>query len=770
MRRYILAVTVFLVSLLGLLPASAADPPDSSPTLVLDTVITTTDPVPWTNLYYMTIGDADNDGVPEVFVGTNRNFYAPRIVRFVNNEGNWTQEPLVSGSSSFNAIAGMVIGDADNDGLNELAYGLHKQGNVNGGPLYLMQWTGTGWTTSTVFGGIGDWSSAHAVSDFDNDGVNEILSTVDTYGWGDTLTEPWLFESVGSSWAHESLSSARSRGTKPYSTWAGDVDGDNIDEVIRLKEFTVVSPYWRQTYSVIDCSGTTWQECDIAQLPSAIFAFGEHGGAEVGDVDGDGRDEFVKAYWSDEDNDGLPEAGDDRVVIRVVDYSGGVWTSHDIGSYAKPGTWVFHALAVGDLDADGQAEIYDAAENGVIRVYEYVSGAWEESIIDTGYNMPWYQARVHDVDNDGRLELVLLGSADDRSQFALVAYEAGNQPPTIGIDQPSVTVNEGQTASNTGTYSDPDGDPLTLTASIGTVVDNGSGTWSWSVQTTDGPEEGRTVTITADDGDETTSVPFDLTVQNVAPSVGPITAPIDPVEVNTPFAASAPFTDPGVLDTHTASWDWGDGNSSPGSVTEVDGSGTATGSHTYATPGVYTIAVTVTDKDGDSGSAFFQYVVVYDPEGGFVTGGGWIDSPEGAYVADPSLTGKATFGFVSKYKRGAHVPTGQTEFQFKIADLNFHSEAYDWLVVAGAKAMYKGVGTINGEGEYKFLLKAIDADVNDNDAFDIDRFRIKIWTEDAAGNEVVVYDNGLGLDAYVEEETEDTTEIGGGSIVVHKAK
>jgi len=42
----------------------------------------------------------------------------------------------------------------------------------------------------------------------------------------------------------------------------------------------------------------------------------------------------------------------------------------------------------------------------------------------------------------------------------------------------------------------------------------------------------------------------DVTVNNVAPSVGPITAPLDPIEVGTEISASADFTDPGVLDTH----------------------------------------------------------------------------------------------------------------------------------------------------------------------------------------------------------------------------
>jgi hypothetical protein len=71
--------------------------------------------------------------------------------------------------------------------------------------------------------------------------------------------------------------------------------------------------------------------------------------------------------------------------------------------------------------------------------------------------------------------------------------------------------------------------------------------------------------------------------------------------------------------------------------------------------------------------------------------GGWIDSI-GRYIPDPSLTGPATFGFVSKYQKGATTPTGQTEFQFKVAGLNFHSTSYEWLVIAQSKALYKGEG------------------------------------------------------------------------------
>jgi len=76
------------------------------------------------------------------------------------------------------------------------------------------------------------------------------------------------------------------------------------------------------------------------------------------------------------------------------------------------------------------------------------------------------------------------------------------------------------------------------------------------------------------------------------------------------------------------------------------------------------------------------------------------------------LTGKATFGFVSKYIKGKVDPTGNTEFQFKAGDLNFKSTSYEWLVVAGARAQFKGLGTINGTGNYGFMLTAIDGQIS----------------------------------------------------------
>lgn len=542
-------------------------------------------------------------------------------------------------------------------------------------------------------------------------------------------------------------------------------------------------------------------------------------------------------------------------------------------------------------------------------------------------------------------------SQSEEQPIEVQAEVVSNSAPEITVDNDPVTVDEGSTASNTGTVFDPDDDSVILSASVGGVTNNNDGTWSWSFATTDGPDQSQTVTITADDdnggvttttfsltvnnvaptatfnaptsvdegsdialsltdpsdpssadtaagfeyafdcgagygswsststatcpttdngvvdvkgkirdkdggfteytasvtvnnvapditdlslsattineneetslsgsfadpgtldthtveidwGDGSTNTTVNLaanvlifgpishqylddpagtpddytisvtvtdkdtasdsdtttvTVNNVDPTVGAISIPLDPVKIGDPVSVSVPFTDPGTLDTHTAVWDWDDTTTSAGTVTELDGSGTVSGSHSYSTPGIYTISVTVTDKDGGVGtSTATTYVVIYDPNGGFVTGGGWINSPAGAYVADPTMTGKANFGFVSKYKKGSTTPEGETEFQFKAGNLNFHSSSYDWLVVAGSKAIYKGEGTINGAGNYGFMLSAIDGSKGNPD-----KFRIKIWNNDA-----IVYDNQVSIDKT--DNADPTTEIAGGSIVVHK--
>jgi hypothetical protein len=92
-----------------------------------------------------------------------------------------------------------------------------------------------------------------------------------------------------------------------------------------------------------------------------------------------------------------------------------------------------------------------------------------------------------------------------------------------------------------------------------------------------------------------------VAIGNVAPVVdaGPDQATYVNVAVS---LAPATFTDPGTLDTHTATIGWGDGAVEPGAVTAAGGSGAVAGSHTYLAAGTFSVTVTVTDDDGGVGA------------------------------------------------------------------------------------------------------------------------------------------------------------------------
>jgi len=249
---------------------------------------------------------------------------------------------------------------------------------------------------------------------------------------------------------------------------------------------------------------------------------------------------------------------------------------------------------------------------------------------------------------------------------------------------------------------------------------------------------------------------FSVTVVNTIPVVGAITASSDPAPVNTEITLSVTLTDPDPNDPHTVSWNWGDGTTSDGAMSAAN---VITGKHRYSAVGLYAIKLTAVDGCGSQAASSYQYLAVYDPDGGFVTAGGWINSPAGAYPKDAALTGKAEFSFNPKYGKGSSVPKGNLEFQLK-SSLKFKASSYDWLIVSGAQAKGKGVGTNNGAGNYGFMVSAIDGKIIGDK---IDRVRLKIW--DKNNGDALVYDNQLGAT----DVASPTMALGGGSITVHKS-
>src|SRR6185503_17808334 len=238
-----------------------------------------------------------------------------------------------------------------------------------------------------------------------------------------------------------------------------------------------------------------------------------------------------------------------------------------------------------------------------------------------------------------------------------------NRAPVANAGGPYSGVEGSSVAFDGSASSDSDGDALSYAWDFGdgasatgakashTYVDNG--TYTAKLKVTD--SRGAQTTATTQ-----------VTIANAAPVLGEISGiPEEPIQVGTPVTLTASFTDANPADGFVGAvqWDLASSFTTAGVITiaPTSNDGGLIRATTTLQPGVYTVTLRVQDKDGGTAvsSTAPDYIVVYDPLGGFVTGGGWFWSPSGACrltVSCGSAQGKATFGFVSKYLKGATTP------------------------------------------------------------------------------------------------------------------
>jgi len=245
-----------------------------------------------------------------------------------------------------------------------------------------------------------------------------------------------------------------------------------------------------------------------------------------------------------------------------------------------------------DTDANGDdltAEWVSGPSHGVLDLYE--DGSFEYTP-DPNYNGPdSFTYKAHD------------GIEPSNEATVSITVEPVNDAPVIDADYAAVATNEGQSAANSGTFSDVDqGDSVTITASIGTITQVGtqSGTWSWSFDSTDGPDESQMVEIIASDGNgPPTPTTFALTVNNVAPRLDDATFAIPENTPNGTLVGTVTGTDPGE-DTLTYCIIGGTGatafaiDTSTGEITVVDAL-----QLDYETTPSFTLEVQVVDGDPD---------------------------------------------------------------------------------------------------------------------------------------------------------------------------
>jgi uncharacterized delta-60 repeat protein len=197
-------------------------------------------------------------------------------------------------------------------------------------------------------------------------------------------------------------------------------------------------------------------------------------------------------------------------------------------------------------------------------------------------------------------------------------------------------------------------------------------------------------------------------------------------------------------------------------------------------PGVYKVSL-------DYGSACSSlkantYVFASDPNAGFVTGGGWFNSPPKPGYELMKENSKTHFNLNAKYKKDGQIVEGN--LQLHNNSFRFVASAFETrsLVISGDQAYLTGYGKLNYRGDlgkdvqdhrrFAFLLAVTDGKLNNGrkNKKNKDYFRLKIWeinSDNSMGK--VWYDNQVTCSpGNLDHHLEACSPIGGGSIVIHK--
>jgi PKD domain len=223
-------------------------------------------------------------------------------------------------------------------------------------------------------------------------------------------------------------------------------------------------------------------------------------------------------------------------------------------------------------------------------------------------NLTWYDSYAFDAYTNGQMWLLVNGSWAYQTSFGRdFTFQEGltsgnaNRPPVVSAATGVLSANEGSTATNTGTYSDPDGDNVALSASAGTLTKSGttSGTWSWSLLGAD-EAPAQMVTITANDGHGgTSSVTFTVAFTPVPPTVTIVGAPSSGPE-GTGITLSAKATSPSAADQAVGfSYSWTTSKNGGAPTAPVAGS---TFTVTPDDEGSFAVTLTAVDDGGNGGS------------------------------------------------------------------------------------------------------------------------------------------------------------------------
>jgi len=351
--------------------------------------------------------------------------------RMVNS---WS-DATADGSDAWGAV---TTADYDGDGRPELTVGGRR--TRDRGFLRLHDYrpdvAGGTWTRRTVVDAFKPGVGA-AAADLDGDGRPEVVTSAwDREGLHHVVAAP-----DDDAFGEHRVATGTSGVDNPHDVLAADLDGDGRPEILaREKDGALVA------YDVPAAPGETWTATTLAgSLEGDGTVVADLAGGPSPDVvtnrgwfertdDGWKRHPLVpdRLDWDDEtrvavgdvDADGHPEVviteseldANARLAVLSRPDGGprGVWDA-DVVVDAQEDARAMHSLQVADLDGDGRSEVFAAEmENGKTDgvdarprwwAFAHEDGSWSREVL-LDVNLGTHEARVADVDGDGRPDLV----------------------------------------------------------------------------------------------------------------------------------------------------------------------------------------------------------------------------------------------------------------------------------------------------------------------------------------------------------------------------
>ncbi len=350
-----------------------------------------------TSAFGIAIGDLDGDGKPDVVVA-NRSTNTVSVYRNTSSSGSITSGSFASPvdfalSSPGGSCFRVALGDMDGDGKLDIV----AVANSSGSFAVFRNTSTSGSITSGSFASSVPFLTATgsspvdlALGDLNGDGkldvavINEASSTVSIY------------RNTGGSPGSINFAVRVDYATGPYPEGIaiGDLDGDSKPEMVITSE---------GSNSVIVYKNNSTGTFTAGSFAASYFTTGNSPfDVAIGDLDGDGKPDLSVTNY-----------GDNTVsVLRNTGSSGSInfATNVDFATGSNP-----QAVAVGDIDGDGKADIAVTNSGGnslsVIRNISS-SGAITTGSFATKVDFTSYSSFlvIGDLDGDGKPELATTSS------------------------------------------------------------------------------------------------------------------------------------------------------------------------------------------------------------------------------------------------------------------------------------------------------------------------------------------------------------------------